>query len=76
MSFEATQCHYRTGDKVIHLVNDSWRVNVFNGDLGYITDLIPGKYTESKQDEIVIDFDGNEVVYHVTNGTRFAWPMP
>ena len=25
--------------------------------------LIPGKYTESKQDEIVIDFDGNEVSY-------------
>ena len=37
--------------------------HVFNGDLGYITDLIPGKYTESKQDEIVIDFDGNEVIY-------------
>ncbi|WP_414966233.1 ATP-binding domain-containing protein, partial [Lactiplantibacillus plantarum] len=34
-----------------------------NGDLGAITDLIPGKYTESKQDEIVIDFDGNEVSY-------------
>ena len=25
--------------------------------------MIPGKYTESKQDEIVIDFDGNEVSY-------------
>lgn len=62
VSFEATQCHYRTGDKVIHLVNDA-EVNVFNGDLGYITDLIPGKYTESKQDEIFIDFDGNEVIY-------------
>ena len=62
VSFEATQCHYRTWDKVIHLVNDA-EVNVFNGDLGYITDLIPSKYTESKQDEIVIDFDGNEVIY-------------
>ena len=61
-SFEASQFHYRTGDKVIHLVNDA-EVNVFNGDLGYITDLIPGKYTESKQDEIIIDFDGNEVSY-------------
>ena len=58
----APQCHYRTGDKVIHLVNAA-EVNVFNGDLGYITDLIPAKYTESKQDEIVIDFDGNEVSY-------------
>ena len=62
ISFEASQFHYRTGDKVIHLVNDA-EVNVFNGDLGYITDLIPGKYTESKQDEIIIDFDGNEVSY-------------
>ena len=61
-SFEASQFHYRTSDKVIHLVNDA-EVNVFNGDLGYITDLIPGKYTESKQDEIVIDFDGNEISY-------------
>ncbi|EJG45624.1 exodeoxyribonuclease V alpha chain domain protein [Streptococcus pneumoniae 2070335] len=75
LSFEAPQCHYRKGDKVIHLVNDA-EINVFNGDLGAITDLIPGKYTESKQDEIVIDFDGNEVSYPVTNGTRFAWPMP
>ena len=62
ISFEASQFHYRTGDKIIHLVNDA-EVNVFNGDLGYITDLIPGKYTESKQDEIIIDFDGNEVSY-------------
>ena len=62
ISFEASQFQYRSGDKVIHLVNDA-EVNVFNGDLGYITDLIPGKYTESKQDEMVIDFDGNEVIY-------------
>ena len=62
ISFEASQFQYRTGDKVIHLVNDT-EVNVFNGDLGYITDLIPAKYTESKQDEMIIDFDGNEVSY-------------
>lgn len=62
LSFEAPQCHYRKGDKIIHLVNDA-EINVFNGDLGYITDLIPGKYTESKQDEIILDFDGNEVSY-------------
>ena len=62
ISFEASQFQYRSGDKVIHLVNDA-EVNVFNGDLGYITDLIPGKYTESKQDEMMIDFDGNEVIY-------------
>lgn len=62
ISFESSQFQYRSGDKVIHLVNDA-EVNVFNGDLGYITDLIPAKYTESKQDEMMIDFDGNEVVY-------------
>ena len=62
ISFEASQFQYRSGDKVIHLVNDA-EVNVFNGDLGYITDLIPAKYTESKQDEMMIDFDGNEVSY-------------
>lgn len=53
---------FRKGDKVLHLVNDA-QLNVFNGDIGYITDLIPAKYTESKQDEIVMDFDGTEIVY-------------
>ena len=61
--FEATDCQYRQGDKVIHLVNDA-ESNVFNGDLGYITDLLPAKYTDSKQDEVTINFDSNEIVYH------------
>ena len=60
--FEATDCQYRQGDKVIHLVNDA-ESNVFNGDLGYITDLLPAKYTDSKQDELTINFDGNEIIY-------------
>ena len=60
--FEATDCQYRQGDKVIHLVNDA-ESNVFNGDLGYITDLLPAKCTDSKQDELTINFDGNEIVY-------------
>jgi exodeoxyribonuclease V alpha subunit len=47
---------------VLHLVNDA-EANVFNGDIGYITDLVPAKYTESKQDEIFFDFDGNELIY-------------
>ncbi|MGT2934504.1 SF1B family DNA helicase RecD2 [Streptococcus castoreus] len=53
---------FRKRDKVLHLVNDP-QANVFNGDIGYISDLIPAKYTESKQDELIIDFDGNEVTY-------------
>ena len=31
--------------------------------LATITDLLPAKYTESKQDELTIQFDGNEIVY-------------
>ncbi|HEL2058131.1 TPA: ATP-dependent RecD-like DNA helicase [Streptococcus suis] len=53
---------FRQGDRVIHLVNDA-EANVFNGDLGYITDLLPAKYTDSKQDELTINFDGNEITY-------------
>ncbi|WP_159567808.1 ATP-dependent RecD-like DNA helicase [Streptococcus halichoeri] len=53
---------FRKGDKVLHLVNDA-QANVFNGDIGYITDLIPGKYTESKQDELVLTFEGAELTY-------------
>lgn len=60
--FAFNEIRFRKGDKVLHLVNDA-QLNVFNGDIGYITDLIPAKYTESKQDEIMMDFDGSEVTY-------------
>lgn len=53
---------FRNGDKVLHLVNDA-ELNVFNGDIGYITELMPAKYTDSKQDEITIQFEGNDVSY-------------
>ena len=61
-SFDSPQGNFRHGDKVIHLINDA-ESNVFNGDIGIITDLIPAKYTESKQDELVLAFDENEVSY-------------
>lgn len=60
--FSTTDCQYREGDKIIHLVNDA-ESNVFNGDLGYIVQLIAGKYTDSKQDELTINFDGIEIIY-------------
>ncbi|HFH8961592.1 TPA: ATP-dependent RecD-like DNA helicase [Streptococcus agalactiae] len=60
--FTFNDINFRIGDKVLHLVNDT-ELNVFNGDIGYITDLIPAKYTESKQDEIYMTFDGQEVIY-------------
>jgi exodeoxyribonuclease V alpha subunit len=60
--FAYNDMKFREGDKVLHLVNDA-QANVFNGDLGVISELISGKYTESKQDEIVMDFDGQELNY-------------
>ncbi|URZ86873.1 ATP-dependent RecD-like DNA helicase [Floricoccus penangensis] len=62
LEFNFQEISYRRGDKVLHLVNET-SLNVFNGDLGFITDLVAAKYTESKQDEIVMDFDGAEVIY-------------
>lgn len=60
-SYSENSC-FRIGDKILHLVNDINK-GVSNGDVGYITDLIPAKDSESKQDEIVIDFSGVEVAY-------------
>ena len=57
-----TENTYRVGDKVLQLVNDTEN-NVYNGDLGYITDIIDSKKSNSKKNEIVIDFDGNNVIY-------------
>lgn len=53
---------YRVGDKVLQLVNDT-ESNVYNGDLGYITDIIEAKKSTSKKNEIVVDYDGNRVIY-------------
>ena len=44
LSFAFGEMNFRKGDKVLHLINDA-ELNVFNGDIGYITDLIPAKYT-------------------------------
>ncbi|MEW4354588.1 ATP-dependent RecD-like DNA helicase [Streptococcus pneumoniae] len=62
LTFDNLDQSYRMGDRVIHLVNNA-ESNVFNGDLGYITDLLPAKYSDSKQDEITMNFDGNEITY-------------
>lgn len=62
LEFNFNDLNFRAKDKVIHLVNDAEN-NVFNGDLGYITDLLPAKYSDSKQDEITINFDGIEITY-------------
>ena len=53
---------YRVGDKILQLVNDT-EANVYNGDIGYIVDIIDSKHSNSKRNEIVVDYDGNYVTY-------------
>lgn len=53
---------YRVGDKVLQLVNDP-EENVFNGDIGYIIDIVPSKVSKSKRNELHINFYGNTVIY-------------
>jgi exodeoxyribonuclease V alpha subunit len=52
---------YRVHDKVLQLVNDPDN-NIFNGDIGYISD-INTITTPKKKEVVVINFDGNEVIY-------------
>ena len=49
---------YKVGDKVLQLINDADN-NVFNGDIGYIKNII----YNNKKEIITIDFDGNIVDY-------------
>lgn len=49
---------YRLGDKVMQVVND-YDKDAFNGDLGFITGI------DTEADEVVIDFDGRAVAYHL-----------
>ena len=51
---------YREKDKVIHLVN-SVENNVFNGDIGEILRI------DSRNKEMIIDFDNNLVTYKKSN---------
>ncbi|WP_374724636.1 SF1B family DNA helicase RecD2 [Calidifontibacillus erzurumensis] len=53
---------YRVGDKVLQLVNKP-EDNVFNGDIGEIVSIIYAKENIEKQDQVVIQYEGAEVVY-------------
>ncbi len=53
---------YRINDKVIQLVNMPDE-NIFNGDIGYIADIIPASESEFKKNEIIVNYDGNYVKY-------------
>ncbi|RAN54188.1 SF1B family DNA helicase RecD2 [Dolosigranulum pigrum] len=62
---------YRVGDKVLHLVNEA-ELGIFNGDIGYIVGIIPKQESELNTDELVIDFDGNEVSYPRSEWTKIT----
>lgn len=53
---------YRTNDKVLQLVNDT-ECNVYNGDIGYIVDIVATEKSVSQKREIIVDYDGNQVTY-------------
>lgn len=55
-------CVYRIGDKVLQLINTP-ELNVFNGDMGEIVGINLAKESEDKVDELIIQFDANEVRY-------------
>lgn len=71
-----TDIIYRVGDKVLQLVNDTEN-NVYNGDLGYITNIIDAKNSKSKKNEILVDYDGNTVTYtkEVYNNIRHGYAI-
>ena len=53
---------YREHDKVLQLQNNP-DCNVFNGDIGFINEIVPAMFSESKKTEVYVDFDGNIVMY-------------
>ena len=53
---------FRENDKILQLVNMP-EENVFNGDIGVIEEIIPASISESKKNEIYVDYDGNIVKY-------------
>ncbi|MGM8214205.1 SF1B family DNA helicase RecD2 [Bacillaceae bacterium W0354] len=52
----------RTGDKVIQLVNQPEK-QVYNGDIGEIVAIKKPNESESKKEELIIDFEGQLVTY-------------
>ena len=53
---------YRENDKILQLVNMPDE-NVYNGDIGVVKQIISSDQSESKKNEIYVDYDGNVVKY-------------
>lgn len=53
---------FRENDKILQLVNMA-EYNVYNGDIGIIKYIIPFNKSESKKNEVYVDYDGLIVKY-------------
>ncbi len=53
---------FRENDKILQLINMP-EENVFNGDIGIIEKIVLSSESESKKNEIYVNFDGNLVKY-------------
>ncbi|KGX93530.1 hypothetical protein N781_10885 [Pontibacillus halophilus JSM 076056 = DSM 19796] len=53
---------FRTGDKVIQLVNQP-ESGVYNGDIGEIVAIYEEDETKEQTEKLVVDYDGKEVEY-------------
>lgn len=62
---------YRNGDKVLQLVNNA-EENVYNGDIGEITNIFYAKENVDKVDKIYIRFDQTEVEYNRSEWDQFT----
>lgn len=53
---------YREGDKILQLKNQP-DDDIYNGDIGFITEIIRKNDDFDRQDRILVDFDGRVVAY-------------
>jgi exodeoxyribonuclease V alpha subunit len=53
---------YRVGDRILQLVNQP-EDGVYNGDIGEIVQIFSAKENEEKEEQIVVAFEDNEVIY-------------
>ncbi|MFC4618107.1 ATP-dependent RecD-like DNA helicase [Camelliibacillus cellulosilyticus] len=53
---------YRTGDKVLQLMNNPDH-QIFNGDIGEIVGVFRAKETTEKEEQLVVSFEGKEISY-------------
>jgi exodeoxyribonuclease V alpha subunit len=61
-SIKFNDIFFRTGDKVIQLVNQPEK-GVYNGDIGEVVSILRAEETEEKLEQLVVNFDGKEVYY-------------